>query len=46
MMKSNHKTTILLVLFFGSLLTVWGLDRAGVRTQWEDVRRGFACCRT
>ena len=38
-MKSNHKTTILLVLFFGGLLTVWGLDRAGVRTQWEDVRR-------
>ena len=39
MMKSNRKTIVLLVLFFGGLLTMWGLDRAGVRTQWEDVRR-------
>jgi Domain of unknown function (DUF4340) len=40
MMKSNSKTTFaLLVFFFGGLLTMWGLDRAGVRTQWEETRR-------
>ena len=40
MMKSNRKTIVLLVLFFGGLLTMWGLERAGVRTQWEETRRG------
>jgi hypothetical protein len=39
MMKSNRKTIVLLVLFFGGLLTMWGLDRAGLRTQWEKQRR-------
>ena len=38
-MKSNRKTIVLLVLFFGGLLTMWGLERAGVRTQWEEIQR-------
>ncbi len=38
-MKTNRKTVILLVLFFGLLLTVWGLDRSGLRTQSEEEQR-------
>jgi Domain of unknown function (DUF4340) len=38
-MKSNRKTIILLVLFFGLLLVMWGLDRSGRRTQWDVERR-------
>jgi hypothetical protein len=30
-MKTNRKTIILLVLFFGGLLAMWGLDRYGPR---------------
>ena len=32
MMKSNRTTIVLLVLFFGGLLAMWGLDLSGVRT--------------
>ena len=38
-MKSNRKTLVLLALFFGGLLTMWGLERVGVRTQWEETQR-------
>jgi hypothetical protein len=30
MMKSNRTTIVLFVLFFGLMLTMWGLDRSGV----------------
>ena len=38
-MKSNRTTTILLILFFGGLLTMWGLQLAGVRTNDQEQRR-------
>jgi hypothetical protein len=38
-MKSNRTTIILLVLFFGSLLTMYGLERAGVLTNEQRGRR-------
>jgi hypothetical protein len=39
MMKANHHRTILFILFFGSLLALWGLDLGGVRRQSEVIRR-------
>jgi hypothetical protein len=39
MMKSSRKTTIGMALFFGALLSLWGLERAGVRTSWDRERR-------
>ena len=38
-MKSYLKTYILIGLFFASLLTYWGLERAGVRTERERLVR-------
>src|SRR5262249_54922669 len=38
-MKSNRTTFTLLVLFFGALLTLWGLERAGVLTNEERALR-------
>ncbi|HZW30491.1 MAG TPA: DUF4340 domain-containing protein [Isosphaeraceae bacterium] len=38
-MKSNRTTIILLILFFGGLLTMWGLQVAGVRTNEDERRR-------
>ncbi len=39
MMKSNRKTYVLMLLFFGGLLSMWALERAGVRTQSDKMRR-------
>ena len=38
MMKSSRKTTIGMALFFGALLTLWGLERAGVRVDPKSYR--------
>jgi hypothetical protein len=38
-MKSNRSTIVLLLLFFGGLLTLWGLKFAGVHTSLEEQRR-------
>jgi hypothetical protein len=39
MMKSNRTTIVLLVLFFGLMLTMWGLDLSGVRSRIVVERR-------
>jgi hypothetical protein len=38
-MKSKRNNIVLLVLFFGLLLLMWGLDRSRLRTQWDVERR-------
>ncbi len=35
MMKANHYRTLLIVLFFGGLMAIWGLDLSGVRTHTD-----------
>ena len=39
MMKANHYRILLIVLFFGGLLAMWGLDLSGVRPRSERDRR-------
>ncbi len=41
MMKANHYRILGIVLFFGLLLAMWGLDLSGVRTTQENARRAF-----
>jgi hypothetical protein len=39
MMKANRHRIVLFILFFGSLLALWGLDLSGVRRTSDEVRR-------
>lgn len=39
MMKANHYRFLLIVLFFGGLVALWGLDLSGVRRHSDEVRR-------
>ena len=39
MMKANRTTIVLIVLFFGGLIAVWGLDLSGVPRQIDIERR-------
>jgi hypothetical protein len=39
MMKDHHSRFLLIVLFFGGLLALWGLDLSGVRRHSDEVRR-------
>ena len=45
MMKSNRNTIVLFVLFFGLLLTMWGLDVIGraPRTRKTAPLRAGSC---
>ena len=38
-MKTHRTTYALLVVFFASLLVLWGLEYFGVRTDNEEMRR-------
>lgn len=39
MMKDHHPRFLLIVLFFGGLMALWGLDLSGVRRHSDEVRR-------